>query len=93
MDRSASLDAVVGKFELLLCSETVSEKAVARCTPTRKSHSTQSRRHSDFRTAVESIGPAPAQFIYCAVSDKIRTQIQLTAVLPSSRLGSWFPYI
>jgi hypothetical protein len=75
MDRSASLDAVAGKFELRLCSETVSEKGVARCIPSRKSHSMQSRRHSDFRTSVESIGPAPAQFIYCAGSDKMRTQI------------------
>jgi hypothetical protein len=75
MDRSASSDAAAGKFELRPCSETLSCKAIGQCIPTRKSRSTQSRRHSDFRTAVESIGPAPAQFIYCAASDKMRTQI------------------
>jgi len=32
--------------------------------------------------AVESIGPAPAQFIYCAVTDKMRTQIASTARCP-----------
>jgi len=35
----------------------------------------QWRRHSDFRTSVESIGPAPAQFSYCLMSDKVTEQI------------------
>jgi len=85
-----------GKFELRPRSETLSGKAIARCSLTRKSRSTQSRRHSDFRTAVESIGPAPAQFIYCAASDKMRTQIASTNWLldfarcrNSSSLGWW----
>jgi hypothetical protein len=35
----------------------------------------QSRRHSDFHMAVKSIGLAPAQFIYCALSDKMTTPV------------------
>jgi hypothetical protein len=55
--------------------ETPSEKAVAQCILTHKFRSTQSRYHSDFHRAVKSIGPAPAHFIYCAVSDKMKAQI------------------
>src|SRR4030095_15690923 len=87
-DRSTSEDVAAGNFELRLYSEIVSGKAVARCIPTHKCHSTRSRPHSDFRTPVESIGPAPAQSIYCALSDKITTRIGrrlAILTLPSAR--------
>jgi hypothetical protein len=66
-----------GKLELRPRSETVSEKAVARCILTRKSRSKQSHRRSDFRTALESIGPSSAQFICSPSSDKVATQTEI----------------
>jgi hypothetical protein len=42
--------------------------------------------------AVESIGPAPAQFIYCAASDKMRTQIASTNWLSRFRTVPKFEF-
>jgi hypothetical protein len=75
MDRSVTQDAAAGRIAHHPDSEILFGKGVARCILTRKSRSTQSRLHSDFRMAVKSIGPAPAQCIYCAGSDKMTTQV------------------
>jgi len=75
MDHSMNQGAAAGRIAHHSDSEILSGKGVARCILTRKSRSTQSRRHSDFHMAVKSIGPAPAQFIYYALSDKITTPI------------------
>jgi len=78
MDLSANRGVAAGTIERHPGSESLSEEATGRCIPTRKFRSMQWRRHSDFRTSVESIGPAPAQFIYCAVTDKTTEQIAST---------------